>query len=179
MATAVNALPVVDPVSGCLNVVIDTPKGARNKYKFDEETGQWRLSKILPVGMSFPYGFGFIPSTRGEDGDPIDVVVLMDEPVFPGCVIPARLIGVLEAEQLEAGETVRNDRLFAVAETPSNPAPYRSLEQVSRQLLDEIEHFFICYNQMEGRIFKPLSRRGADRAQELLKKATQAVGNKK
>src|SRR4051794_7073263 len=134
MAVAVNSLPVVDPESGCLNVVIDTPKGARNKYKFDEKTGQWRLSKILPVGMAFPYDFGFIPSTRGEDCDPIDVLVLMEEPVFAGCIVPARLIGVLEAEQLEAGEPIRNDRLFAVVETNSNPAPYRSLEQVSRQL---------------------------------------------
>ena len=100
----------------------------------------------------------------------------MDEPAFPGCVVPARLIGVLEAEQTEGGKTVRNDRLVAVVETPYNPAEYRSLDEVSRQRLDEVEHFFVSYNEMEGRQFKPLARRGPGRAQELLKQATHAAG---
>jgi inorganic pyrophosphatase len=174
MATPVSELPAVDPDSGRLNVVVDTPRGCRNKYKFDERHGHWRLSKALPQGMSFPYDFGFIPSTRGEDGDPVDVLLLMDEPAFPGCVVTARLIGVLEAEQTEDGETVRNDRLVAVLETPYNPPEYRSLDEVSRQRLAEIEHFFVSYNQMEGRHFKPLARRGADRAEELLEEARAA-----
>ncbi len=171
MATSVNALPAVDPDSGRLNVVVDTPKGSRNKYKFDEQSGQWKLSKVLPLGMSFPADFGFIPSTQGEDGDPVDVLLLMDEPAFPGCVVSARLIGVIEAEQTEAGKTVRNDRLVAVVETLYNPAEYSSLDQVNRHRLDEIEHFFVAYNQMEGRQFQPLARRNADRAQRLLEAA--------
>jgi inorganic pyrophosphatase len=171
MATSAHKLPAVCPESGRLNVVIDTPKGSRNKYKFDERHGQWRLSKVLPAGHSFPHDFGFLPSTRGEDGDPVDVLVLMDEPTFPGCVVPARLIGVLEAEQTEGGKTVRNDRLVAVVETPYNPPEYLSLDEVSRQRLDEIEHFFISYNELEGRKFKPLARRGADRARKLLEES--------
>jgi inorganic pyrophosphatase len=177
MATSINKLPAVDPDSGRLNVVVDTPKGSRNKYKFDEQHSQWRLSKVLPQGLSFPYDFGFLPSTRGEDGDPLDVLLLMDEPAFPGCVVPARLIGVLEAEQTEDGKTVRNDRLVAVVETPYNPAEFHSLEEVSRQRLDEIEHFFVSYNQMEGRQFKPLARQGADHAQELLEEGTGGAGS--
>ena len=172
MTIPLNELPAVDPDSGRLNVVVDTPKGSRNKYKFDEQHGQWRLSKVLPQGMYFPYDFGFIPSTRGEDGDPLDVLLLADEPAFPGCVVPARLIGVLEAEQTEGGKTIRNDRLVAVVETPYNSAEFRSLEDVGRQRLDEIAHFFVSYNQMEGWQFKPLARRGANHAQELLKKAS-------
>jgi inorganic pyrophosphatase len=179
MATPVNELPAVDPDSGRVNVVVETPRGCRNKYKSDEEHGQWGLSKVLPVGMSFPYDFGFIPSTQGEDGDPLDVLLLMDEPTFPGCVAPARLIGVLEAEQTEEGKTVRNDRLVAVVETPYNPAEFHSLEEVSRQRLDEVEHFFVSYNQMEGRQFKPLGRQGPDRAQELLEAATRGGGRGK
>jgi inorganic pyrophosphatase len=174
MPTSINALPARDPDSGRLNVVVDTPKGSRNKYKFDEKHGQWRLSKVLSQGMYFPYDFGFIPSTRGEDGDPVDVLLLADEPAFVGCVAPARLIGVLEAEQTEGGKTIRNDRLIAVVETPYNPAEYRSLDEVSRQRLDEIEHFFIAYNQMEGRQFKPIGRQGPKRAQQLLAKAANA-----
>jgi inorganic pyrophosphatase len=125
--------------------------------------------------MSFPYDFGFIPSTEGEDGDPVDVLLLLDEPAFPGCVVPARLIGVLEAEQTEAGKTVRNDRLVAVVETEYNPAEHRFLDDVNRQRLDEIEHFFISYNEAEGRQFKPLARRGPDRAWQLLKQATRGA----
>jgi inorganic pyrophosphatase len=177
MATSVNQLPAVDPDSGRLNVVVDTPKGSRNKYKFDEQDGQWRLSKVLPQGLSFPYDFGFLPSTRGEDGDPLDVLLLMDEAAFPGCVVPALLIGVLEAEQTEDGKTVRNDRFVAVVETPYNPAEFRSLEEVSGQRLDEIEHFFVSYNQMEGRQFKPLARRGAVHAQKLLEAITEGAGS--
>jgi inorganic pyrophosphatase len=172
MATPLNELPAVDPESGRLNVVVDTPKGSRNKYKYDEQSGQWRLSKVLPQGMSFPYDFGFVPSTKGEDGDPVDVLLLADAPAFPGCVISARLIGVLEAEQTEDGKTVRNDRFVAVVETEHNPAEYHSLEEVDRQRLDEIDHFFVAYNDMEGRQFTPLARRGAARAEELLRKAT-------
>lgn len=174
MPTPINALPTLDPDSGRLNVVVDTPKGSRNKYKFDEKHGQWRLSKVLPQGMYFPYDFGFIPSTRGEDGDPVDVLLLADEPAVVGCVAPARLIGVIEAEQTEGGKTIRNDRLIAVVETPYNPAEYRSLDEVSRQRLDEIEHFFIAYNQMEGRQFKPIRRHGPKRAQQFLAKAADA-----
>jgi inorganic pyrophosphatase len=176
MATPINELPAVDPDSGYVNVVVDTPKGSRNKYKFDEQNEQWRLSKILPQGTTFPYDFGFIPSTHGEDGDPVDVLLLSDEPSFPGCVVPARLIGVIEAEQTEGGKTIRNNRLVAVVETPYNPAEYHSLEEVNQQRLDEIEAFFIFYNQMEGRQFKPLARRGEDRGKELLEQATRDTG---
>jgi inorganic pyrophosphatase len=171
MTIPISQLPAIDPQSGHVNLVVDTPKGSRNKYKFDENTGQWRLSKVLPQGMAFPYDFGFIPSTRGEDGDPLDVLIFMDEPAFPGCVVPGEIVGVLEAEQVEDGKTVRNDRLIAVIETRYNPAEYHSLEEVTKQRLAEIEHFFVAYNEMEGRRFKPLARRGRERGQRLLKEA--------
>jgi inorganic pyrophosphatase len=176
MAIAVRELPAVDPESGRVNVVIDTPTGSRNKYKFDEQHGQWRLSKVLPQGMCFPYDSGFVPSTRGEDGDPLDVPAIAAEPTFPGCVVPTRLIGVLEAEQTEGGKTVRNDRLVAVIETPYNRAEYHSLLEASQQRLDEIEHFFVSYNQMDGWQFQPRARHGADRARELVEQASRLTG---
>src|SRR5262249_11451029 len=116
------------------------------------------------------------PSTGAEDGHPLGVLPLADEPAFPGCVVPARLIGVLEAEQTEGGKTVRNDRLVAVVETPYNPAEYRSLDEVSRQRLDEVEQFFVSYNKVEGRQFRPLGRRGADRGREVLEQAARGAG---
>lgn len=108
-------LPAFDEESGHLNVIIETPKGSRNKYKYDQKHRLCALSKILPTGNTFPYDFGYIPSTAGQDGDPLDVLVLMDEVVFPGCLITARLIGVIKAEQTDDGDKIRNDRLLALA----------------------------------------------------------------
>ena len=84
-----------------LNVIVDTSKGSRNKIEYDETLGLFKLSGVLPAGASFPYDFGLLPSTRGGDGDQLDVLVLMDDPAFVGCLVPARLLGVIEAEQTE------------------------------------------------------------------------------
>lgn len=166
-------LPALDPDSGLCNAVIDTPRGSRNKFKYDAKLGLFRLSKILPLGASFPYDFGFVPSTRGADGDPLDVLVLLDEPAFVGCLVGARLIGVIEAEQTEAGETTRNDRLLAVPETPYNPPQVHTLDELSKNRLDEIEHFFVSYNRMEGREFRPTGRHGPGRAEQLIREGMQ------
>src|SRR5689334_12872558 len=91
-----------------LCVVVETPKGSRNKYEFDPERGIFKLKKVLPAGMSFPYDFGFVPRTLAEDGDPIDVLVLMDQPAFPGCVLTCRLIGVIEGETVKEDGATRN-----------------------------------------------------------------------
>ncbi len=95
-------------------MIIETPKGSRNKYAFDESQGMFLLKKVLPAGMAFPYDFGFVPSTRAEDGDPVDVLVLMDEPAFVGCLLQCRIIGIIEGEQGKKKERVRNDRIVAI-----------------------------------------------------------------
>src|SRR5205814_4515050 len=157
-----------------LNVVIETPKGSRNKYNYDEGLRLFKLGGVLTSGAVFPFDFGFVPSTLGGDGDPLDVLVLMDEPAFAGCLVPARLIGVLQAEQTERdGKTERNDRLIAVAAKSHNHRDVRSLDQVSDSLLAEIEHFFISYNDMKGKEFKPDGRHGPDRARELVEEGAQ------
>ncbi len=79
-----------------IHVIVETPRGSRNKLKYDEELGVFRLKKVLPTGMAFPHDFGFVPSTKAEDGDPVDVLVLMDESAYPGCVVESRLFGVIE-----------------------------------------------------------------------------------
>ena len=94
-----------DPQSGDLNVVIETPKGSRNKFAYDLELELYKLKGTLPLGANFPYDFGFVPSTLGSDGDPIDVLLLMEAPAFTGCLVEARLIGVIEVEQTEKGNT--------------------------------------------------------------------------
>lgn len=164
-------LPAWEPETGRLQIVIEVPRGSRNKYKYDPGTGQIRLDKVLPPGMSFPLDFGFVPATRGDDGDPLDVLVVMDDPAFPGCIVTARLLGVIEAEQTEKGKTIRNDRLIAVLDAPRNPAAVNSLDELARGRLDGIEHFFIAYNAAEGRTFRPLARRGPGEAKALIEAA--------
>jgi inorganic pyrophosphatase len=152
-----------------LNVVIETPKGSRNKYNYDEKLGLFKLGGVLPAGASFPFDFGFVPSTLGGDGDPLDVLVLMDEPAFAGCLVRTRLVGVVEAEQTERdGETERNDRLVGVAAESRLHTRVRTLGSLGPALLEEIEHFFVSYNQIKGKEFKPLARSGPDRARELV-----------
>jgi inorganic pyrophosphatase len=126
-----------------LRIVIETPKGSRNKYDYDPECDCMELATVLPEGMTFPYDFGFIPSTLGEDGDPLDVLILMDAPVVPGCVVNARLIGAIEAMQKnKAGDWTRNDRLLAVATHAQTHQSVKSLGDLRPHLLDEIKGFF-------------------------------------
>lgn len=165
-----------DAKTGAVNVIIETAKGSRNKFKYEPATGTFALSKVLPCGAVFPFDFGFIPSTVGDDGDPLDVLVLMDEPAFPGCRIPCRLVGVIEAEQMEDGKAERNDRLIAVAEDSYDHGDVRSLKDLNRHLLKEIEHFFVSYNRMEGKEFKPLGRRGPRQAEKLAQQGAERFG---
>ena len=157
-----------DPESRELNAIIETPKGSRNKFAYAEEHGLFILKGVLPAGASFPFDFGFVPSTIGGDGDPVDILVLMDEPAFVGCLVPARLVGVIEAEQTEKGETTRNDRLIAVAAHSHSHRKVRTLGQLGENLLAEIEHFFISYNAIKGKEFEPLGRFGPHRARRLI-----------
>ncbi|HEX8708408.1 MAG TPA: inorganic diphosphatase [Pyrinomonadaceae bacterium] len=155
-----------------LNVIIETPKGSRNKFNYDEEYGLFKLGGVLPAGAVFPFDFGFIPSSLGGDGDPLDVLLLMDEPAFPGCLAPARLVAVIEAEQTERdGETTRNDRLIAVATASHTHSEIRTLAHLSPTLVAEIEHFFVSYNDIKGKTFKPLGRYGPQKAARLVAEA--------
>jgi inorganic pyrophosphatase len=120
------------------------------------------------MGTSFPYDFGFLPSTLGEDGDPLDVLMLMDEPAPVGSIIPCRVLGVIEAEQTEKGKTERNDRLLAVALQTHRYRECRALKDLSGEVLDEVERFFVFYDQQKGVKFTPLGRHGPNRAEKLI-----------
>src|SRR5579863_660959 len=106
----------LDAKKGTCRAIIETPKGSRNKFDYDPESNLFMLGGLLPEGMMFPFDFGFIPSSLGGDGDPLDIIVLMDAPAHPGCIIEVRLIGIIEAEQTEKkGKTEVNNRLLGVA----------------------------------------------------------------
>ncbi len=155
-------LPAFDVETDDLNAVVETTKGSRNKCSFDPALGVFRLSGVLPAGASFPFDFGFVPSTLGEDGDPLDVLVLMDEPAFAGCLVPSRLLGVITARQTERdGRVEQNDRLVAVAAKSRVHEHVRSLDDLGETLVREIEHFFVSYNVAFGKQFEPTGRKGA------------------
>jgi inorganic pyrophosphatase len=172
-------LPPFDAKSGNLNVVIDAPKGCRSKFAFDMKRKAYVLKTVLPHGTVFPFDFGSIPGTLADDGDPVDALVLMDEPAFCGCLIESRLVGVIEAEQSENGKSERNDRLIAVAAKSQTHAEVKSLSDLSPALLKEIEHFFISYNQERGKKFRPLRRKGVKTAQQLVKKQKRRTKRRK
>ena len=150
--------------------VIETPGGSRNKFKYDEDLGCYTLSGVLPEGMVFPHAFGFVPRTKAEDGDPEDILIIMDEPTFTGCVVPSRLIGVMEAEQTEDGKTERNDRVIAVPDQSREYSDVKSLNDLNSNMLKEMEQFFITYNKERGKKFKVLRMRGPAQALKMVKK---------
>jgi inorganic pyrophosphatase len=153
-------------------VVIETPKNTPNKLKFDPDLGVMRLSRVLPAGKVFPFDFGFMAGTLAPDGDPLDVLVLMDSPVPAGCVVLARLIGVLQCEQADKGRRLtRNDRVIAVAAESMTHSATRSIRDVSSNLLEEIEAFFEDYNRFEGRRFRVIRRAGRETARRLARAA--------
>ena len=156
---------------GLVNLVVDTPRGSRNKYKFDPDRGLFALSRVLPEGMHFPCDFGSIPGTLGEDGDALDAVAVVEAPSFVGCLMTVRFVGVIAAEQTEKRRTIRNDRLIAVAITAVNKSTVRRIGDLPKTKVDELEHFFVNYNRAHGRVFKPIGRLGPAAAERLLENA--------
>jgi len=172
-ARELDQIPAWDPDSKHLNVLVDTPKGSAIKFKYDTAYRIYKISHLLPPGTVFPFDFGSIPSTLAEDGDPLDVLILMEEGSFTGCLVQVRLVGVLEAKQTQENKTQRNDRLIGVAITSRVYEAVRSLDDLPGRRLTEIEHYFVSYNQERGRKFRPLGRLGPTRARALVQKAEQ------
>ena len=156
-----------------IQVIIETPRGSRNKFAFDPEQRIFELKTVLPAGMTFPYDFGFVPSTKADDGDSIDVLVWMDEPATPGCLVKARLVGVIEGEQTERkkGKIIRNDRLLAIERANHEYAEIKDVSDFDKDLIKDLEQFFVNYHKLEGSRYQILGCKGRDRALKLLKKA--------
>ncbi|HEY0179548.1 MAG TPA: inorganic diphosphatase [Dokdonella sp.] len=160
-----------DSADGRYYVVVEVQAGSRNKYKFEPRLGAFVLHRVLPAGLAFPCGFGFVPSTKGEDGDPLDALVFLDEPAPVGTVVDCRLVGVIECEQSHDGRTVRNDRLLAVAAQSPTYRDCRDLGDLDAATIDAIERFFVAYNERRGVRFVPLARRGAAAARAAVEAA--------
>jgi inorganic pyrophosphatase len=134
-------LPAFERITTNLNVVVQSPRGSASKLKDNPATDAFELSYILPAGSTFPFEFGFIPSTLGEDGDPLDMLILMDVPTCVGCILIARAIGVIEAEQTEKGNTFRNDRLIGVALASHQRAALNTLAKLEASTIKETSIF--------------------------------------
>jgi inorganic pyrophosphatase len=168
-------LKPIDKKDGTLQVIIETPKGSRNKFSFDPDQEIFSLKSTLPAGMVFPYDFGFLPRTLADDGDPIDVLLLMDEPAFPGCLIPSRLIGVIRGEQIDGKKRIRNDRLVAIAEANHMYNNVRKLDDLPRKFIKELEDFFVNYHKLQGKQYKLLGCKDTPEALRLIKQAQKAA----
>ena len=152
-----------------ITAIVETPKGSAEKYNYDAENKWFKLKKILPAGIVLPFDFGFIPGTQGGDGDPLDIIIISEFKSFPGCAMECRIIGAITAEQTEKGKTVRNDRFFAIPEASQFFAGVKSMADLSKDMVDELEKFFINYNELEGKKFKPIKRLNAQQAMKLIK----------
>ncbi|MGA8429616.1 MAG: inorganic diphosphatase [Candidatus Sulfotelmatobacter sp.] len=167
--------PLDDDDDSLIQVIIETPKGSRNKYAFDPKQKIFTLKTVLPAGMAFPYDFGFLPSTKGGDGDPLDVLVLMDEPAFPGCLLTCRLIGVLEGEQESKKKKERNDRLIAIEHGNHAWANVKSLDDLGDHFCKELEEFFVDYHRLSNETYRILGAKGTKFARKLIKSGMKKV----
>ena len=168
-------LPPFDGDDNALQVIIETPKGSRNKYAFDAEQKIFSVKHVLPAGMSFPYDFGFVPSTRAEDGDPTDVLVLMDEPAFPGVLVKCRVIGIIEGLQGKKKNGTRNDRIVAVERNNHGSAHIRHVNDLGKKFVKELEEFFVNYHALEGKKYRILDLKGPTEAHRRIEDGIKAA----
>jgi inorganic pyrophosphatase len=161
---------------GSINVIVETPRGAAVKLKQDQETGAIMVSRPLPAGVTYPYDWGFIPSTHAADGDPLDAMVLWDCTSYPGIIVPSRLIGLLKVEQtnVRTGQRERNDRLFALPVKAPRFDHVRSVFDLPGRVREELEAFFVAVVAFEGKELKLLGFDGVGEADHLLREALDA-----
>lgn len=165
-------------MANSMEVVIETPKGSAQKYEYVPNTPFFRMKKILPSGMVFPYDFGFIPKTKGEDGDPLDVIVISEFCSFPGIIIKCRIIGGIKAEQSaekNSRKMIRNDRFLAIPKFSNIFQKIETMDDLPGKITDQLEEFFIDYNKLEGKKFRALDKMGPRKAQELIKEQLQGA----
>lgn len=156
--------------STTVTVMIECPKGSNQKFDYDPAEKRFRLSKFLPAGLVFPFDFGMIPGTKGEDGDPLDIIVISEGSTFPGCLVSCRVIGVLQAKQTERnGETIRNDRFIGIPDVSQLFSGIRTLEELPQAIAEQLEAFFKNYNEQAGKEFSVTARLSAKQAAKLLR----------
>lgn len=136
------------PKPGIVNILIEITAGSKNKYEFDKDLQAFALDRVLYASVHYPFDYGFIPNTLADDGDPLDGMVMMDQPTFPGCVIAARPIGMLE--MIDGGD--RDEKILCVPDRDPRYTQVKSLGDVASHRLDEIAEFFRTYKNLEKKV---------------------------
>jgi inorganic pyrophosphatase len=154
------------PKPGIINVLIEIPAGSKNKYEFDKDLNAFALDRVLYSSVQYPCDYGFVPNTLGDDGDPLDAMVLMDQPTFPGCIIAARPIGMLE--MIDGGD--RDEKILCVPDKDPRYAQVKSIKDISQHRLDEISEFFKSYKNLEKKVTEILGWKDASEVQSLVDK---------
>ncbi len=158
------------PEPGLLNVLIEITGGSKNKYEFDKDMGAMILDRVLFSSVQYPYDYGFVPNTLADDGDPLDGMVIMDEPTFAGCVIAARPIGMLE--MIDGGD--RDEKILCVPAEDPRYADVKSLEDIAQHRLDEIAEFFATYKRLEKKETEILGWKGLEATQAVIAECIKA-----
>ena len=157
-------LPVGDHAPEVVNAVIEIPQGSVNKYEYDKQLHVFRLDRTLHSPVHYPGDYGFIPSTLGDDGDPLDVLILVDKPSFTGCVVEVRPIGVLR--MIDQGKS--DEKILCVVSSDPVYSEIKDASEVFPHLLREIEHFFSIYKNLEGKKTEIAGWSDADAARQII-----------
>lgn len=153
-----------------IHVVVEIPKGSQNKYEFDEEYGVLRLDRVLFSSMVYPGDYGFVPQTLGLDGDPLDALVFVTNPTFPGTLIDVRPIGVLEI--IDQGE--EDDKILCVPVGDPRFKHMNDIHDLEEAFLNEIAHFFTVYKQLEGKKVEVRGWKNAEEAKKIITRCVEA-----
>jgi inorganic pyrophosphatase len=162
------------PKPGLINVLIEIAAGSKNKYEYDKDLQAFALDRVLYSSVQYPYDYGFVPNTLADDGDPLDGMVLMDEPTFPGCVIAARPIGMLE--MIDGGD--RDEKILCVPDKDPRYANVKSLNDIAPHRLDEIAEFFRSYKNLEKKVTEIRGWQDVDRVMPLVEQCVKAGSEK-
>lgn len=159
------------PKPGLINVLIEIAAGSKNKYEFDKDLNAFALDRVLYASVQYPWDYGFVPNTLADDGDPLDGMVIMDEPTFPGCVIAARPVGMLE--MIDGGD--RDEKILCVPDKDPRYSHVKSLKDIPQHRLDEIAEFFRTYKNLEKKETKILGWQDIDQVMPLVEKCIKAA----
>jgi inorganic pyrophosphatase len=150
--------------------VVETPRGSRAKLEFDSKLSAFTLAKPLLAGLTYPYDWGFIPSTKAEDGDPLDVLIIHDAATYPGLVLQCKPLGMLEVVQTSKGKKERNDRVFVVPDRSPFEGDLQDIRRLPARAIEELEKFFEATDALESKKLRFLGWRGPARAIKTIKK---------
>ncbi|HAL56693.1 MAG TPA: inorganic diphosphatase [Bacteroidetes bacterium] len=163
-------LPIGDSAPRTVNAVVEIPKGSRNKYEYNMKLGVFQLDRVLYSSMHYPAAYGFVPSTLYEDGDPVDVLIVIDQPLHTGILIEVKPIGILKMED----EKGTDDKIISVAKHDPTYSSVDEVKKLPKHLLVEIEHFFTSYKELEGKHVKSFGWHGAKEARRAIVRSERA-----